>query len=636
MADNLARAEAEFEAGRFDGALEILKDLLAVPGDERPLMLLGRTLERINLKAEAIEPYLRAAQLGSNPRHALARAARLSLETGRDADAMTLAGDLRRRFPGDPDAAFVIASLALRQGNEALAHSVRNDLVESDDPDVLLFAINLIAHELLNERNLTLFAKLRAHFPQDPCIRMALLAYARDFCAYDILRAEEASLRADLAAGDYSALSGESPHYALMWLSDDRLIRLAANIGPIPAPSADSGRRRWAMPHQWSDRLRIGYVSSDFWDDHATMRLMQSVLMAHDRERFDITLYCATPENRLVFDRGNRQKWGRIVSIGKLDDASAANVIRRDGIDILVDLKGHTENSRSPLMNLPVAPVHVAWLGFPGSVINIDCDYVIGDHYVLPDSSKPFYHEKFCRLPDSYQPNDPFYRPLPPATPRNALGLPQDRFVFAAFHSQRKNSLESIGMWADVLRANPTSLLWLMCEGNSARRWTAEEFRRQGIKAGQLIFAPKTAYAGHIARAQAADLCLDSFPCNGHTTTSDMLWAGLPVATIRGSHFASRVSESLLNAIGVPELVAADRNGLVELCTGLVEDRERLASLRARIADNRFRSPLFDAERFCRHLEAAFSMMAARARKGLPPDHFDVPALPPRVQPFRA
>lgn len=633
--DSMARAQAAFDNGQYSDALELLNGIIASDPGEPALFLLARTLQSMGLIKEAIEAYQHVAQMAANPRPALAQAARLSLDAGLDGQAMSLALDLRQRYAKDPEAAYVLAKLGKASGNTALVQSVQNDLVESDDPVHLLYAIGLLTSVWNNDKNLKLFSKLRAIYPHDYFIRMALLGYAREFCDYDTLWREEEALRQEIDRGDYTALLGESPHYCLMWSRDERLNRMAVNIGQLTQAAPDSGPRRWAMPHSWGDRLRVGYVSSDLWDDHSTMRLFQSVLEQHDRSRFETTLYCSTPEKYIAMDGGNRVKWGRIVRIADMDDHAAAQAIRDDQIDILVDLKGHTENSRSGIMNLPVAPVHVQWLGFPGSCVNVDCDYVIGDRFVLPESSKPHYHEKFCRLPETYQPNDPVYRALAPAQPRHPFGLPADRFVFAAFHSQRKNSLECLSIWADVLRANPQSILWIMCDGIAARKSTAEEFRRLGVKAGQLLFAPKTDYKPHIARIQAADLGLDSFPYNGHTTTSDMLWAGVPVATFKGTNFASRVSESLLNAIGLPQLVAEDRSDYVRLCTQLVENREELRAIRRHIAENRFSAPLFDAERFCRHLESAFEIMASRAKAGLAPDHFDVPAMPPRVGSFR-
>lgn len=634
--DNLAEAHSAYEAGRYSDVLAILNGLVAEAPDNRPVLLLAETLLKLGMVGEAAEAFEHSAlRQATAPYPLLVRATSLYLDAGRLEKARMLAEQLHRHNPADPQPAYVLARIQGETAGPALPRSVISALIGSDEPDHLLLAVKLIGNETRNEQNLTLFGKLWRQFPDDPYIRMSLIGFAREFCDYPILEREEEALRSEIAAGNTAALAAETPHYNLMWCGDEALNRLATNVSGLTPPPPGAGSVRRAMPHRWSQKIRIGYLSNDFWDDHATMRLFQSVLTAHDPDRFDVTLFCYTPERFISFDSGSRKTWGRIVRIEALDDEQAIAKIREQGIDILVDLKGHTGGSRSRLMNAPIAPVHVQWLGFPGSCVHVDCDYVIGDRFVLPDSSKPHYHEKFCRLPESYQPNDPFSRAVPGPASRRAFGLPTDRFIFSAFNIQRKNSPEGIALWARVLAANPHALLWLMIDGTHARNATADFLRRAGVKSDQFIFAPKMPYAAHIARVPAADIGLDSFPYNGHTTTSDMLWAGLPVITRRGTNFASRVSQSLLNAIGLPELVATDDDNFVALCSELAVDPERTAMLKEKIAENRLRAPLFDSERFCRHLEISFTTMAERARDGLAPDHFDVPALPSRKEPFR-
>lgn len=630
--ERLIEARAAIEDGRYGEAVELAAAVIAATGDPEAIRVLADAFEKQGLKAEAAEVFEHLA--GREPaeaRRLLLRAAELHSESGRRDKALALVSQVRRDNPHDSAASALFATLTGLSARPKSVDDVTNEMIASDDPVKLRQAVQRIGDDLRDIRNLTLFGKLRRLFPDDPYIRATLCSFAREFCDYPTLEREEAALRAEIARGDLRGLAAEMPLTNLMWCADEALNRLAVNVSGLSPPPADAGARRHAMAHRWGERLRIGYLSSDLWDDHATMRLFQSVLTAHDPARFDVTLFCHTPERFVGFDRGQRARWGRIVRIEHMDDDRAKEAIRAEGIDILVDLKGHTGRSRSRLMNMPIAPVHVQWLGFPGSCVNVDCDYVIGDPIVLPDSSKPHYHEKFCRLPESYQPNDPVHRVLPEALSREEAGLPAGRFVFAAFNSQRKNSPECVALWARVLRASPEALFWLMVDGERARAATLSQFEKLGVAPDRILFAPKMAYPRHMARVQAADLVLDSFPYNGHTTTSDMLWAGLPVLTKRGTNFASRVSESLLNAIGLPELVARDDEDFVALAGALSRDPQRIAALEARIVENRSVAPLFNAERFCRHLETAFAMMAERAKAGLSPDHLDVPARPPEA-----
>lgn len=456
----------------------------------------------------------------------------------------------------------------------------------------------------------------------------------RDQLALEEIAVSDKLLMDGMASGAPAFFEVDDPYEHMLWCADEainsRQIRMAAGS----AFTAESRQQRRAMPHRYGDKIRVGYLSADYSDQHPTMRLFQSVLLGHDDSRFDIYLFCHTDPIALGVDQGLRQTYPNLHVIAEMDDAAARDYIRSFELDILVDLKGHTKDVRVDLINSGLAPIQVAYLGFPGSAYGIDCDYVISDPIVTPDSSKPFYHEKLCRLPECYQANDNLYRLLPPASSRVELGLPQDAFVLASFNVVRKISPATAQIWARIMHSIPNSILWILCEGNARQRHFIDFMARQGISQDRIYFAVHAPYELHIARLQAADLGLDTYPYNGHTTTSDKLWAGLPVITFKGSNFASRVSESLLTALGVPELVAPTPDDMVALAGSLVEDRQRLTAIRKTIADNRFLAPLFDTERFTRHLERAYDLMIEREKAGLEPDHIDVPALPPRQIPF--
>lgn len=604
----LLDAQTLYDNGQPQAAVEVLSGLIASHAGPEAAKLLGDALLKMQILDGAVQAYQFAAERSQEPERSdlLAQAAFVALDAN--------------PLPADPE--------QIKQYVAALAASPVTIHLQR--------AAEILLGDPRNPLVLSVLQKLRKLQPHDNYVRLTLLRLAREHCDYAILKEEEPLLRAELLAGQTDCLTEEPPHSSIMWEEDEALNRLAASIGSIAPITPQMPAQRRSQPHHWGDKIRIGYLSCDLWDDHATMRLFRSVLTAHDHTKFDVTLFCYTPEKLLGFDLGGRKDWGNIISIEAMNDDEAATTIRSKNIDILVDLKGHTRGTRSQLMNRPLAPVHVQWLGFPGTCIEVDCDYAIGDRFVLPASSAPHYHEKFCRLPECYQPNDPIHRPLPPAAKRTALGLPADRVIIAAFNAQRKNSLETMTLWAEVLKANPKALLWLMIDGNHARQSTAAHFKSLGVKQSQLLFAPKMAYAGHLARVQAADFAIDTFPCNGHTTTSDMLWAGLPVISKRGRNFAARVSESLLNAIGLPQLVAKDDAAFLELANALIQNPQKLADLKVHLIEQRFQSPLFDSERFCRHLERAYAMMVERAKAGQAPDHFDVPVLPARQGSFES
>ena len=453
----------------------------------------------------------------------------------------------------------------------------------------------------------------------------------------DEIEASDTWVRRGAEVGtDPAFLTMDDPYDHMLWCEQEEINSRQMKMAAGKPFTAESRRNRRALPHRFGDKIRVGYLSSDFADQHPTMRLFQGVLLGHDSSKFEIHLFCHTPEDIRAQDHGLRRTYPNLHDILAMDDATARDFIRSFDLDILVDLKGHTRDVRADLINSGLARIQVAYLGFPGSAYGIDCDYAISDPIVTPDRSKAFYHEKLCRLPETYQANDNLHRPLPPPASRAALGLPEDAFVLASFNMVRKITPQTARLWARLLKAIPGSVLWMLCSGKQRQANFTAFMAGCGIEPERLFFTVAESYIPHIARLQAADLGLDTHPYNGHTTTSDKLWAGLPVITFKGSNFASRVSESLLTALGVPQLVAETPDAMVDLAAELARDRATLAALRQRIAENRLHAPLFDTARFTQHLERAFEMMVEREKAGLEPDHIDVPALAPRLTSFRA
>lgn len=509
----------------------------------------------------------------------------------------------------------------------------------ADEPpkaELLELAFALYQKAQVHEKGVAAAGKLLAIKPDHETAAQYYRYQLHYLLMLDELEAANRRTLEGIELGDRQVLKRELLLNHIAWCGDERInakVPPPSNVMPFDVALREARRNR---PHDFHTPLRVGYLSADFSSYHATMILLRGIFDCHDKSRFETWLFCHTPQAMIANDDGFRAEYtDRIVPIGDLPDDEAAALIRSFDLDILVDLKGHTNGARLNLINKGLAPLQVGWLGFPGSAVGIDLDYIIGDHVVTPDVSKPYFHEKFCRLPESYQCNDAFHRQLPERRSRRDLGLPEDKFVFASFNTIRKLSPENFRAWAAILKAVPDSVLWAMCPAGVQEKNLRYYFEREGVGADRVLIAPGVSYSDHLARIPAADLGLDTFPCNGHTTTSDQLWAGLPVISLKGGSFSSRVSESLLNALGVPELVADDVAGYIKLAAELAVEPEKLAEIRNRILANRFSAPLFDTERFTRHLEAGYEMMVERARAGLEPDHLDVPALPPRGKPFR-
>ncbi|MGG7518191.1 glycosyl transferase [Allorhizobium undicola] len=487
-------------------------------------------------------------------------------------------------------------------------------------------------------RNADAFPYAAALIEMDPLDEKAMALYRHMLhrrLDIDEKRKSNATLRAALASGSEFAAQVENPLENLYWCGDETLNAAVRRFQGGASFTEESRQSRRSRPHRFHHPLRIGYLSADFSDIHATMILLQGVIDCHDPLRVDVRLFCITPEALRKADHDFRKRHeDKIVDLAGLSDEEAHRRIRAEEIDILVDLKGHTMDARPNIVNSGPAPIQVAYLGFPGSSHGIDCDYILTDAIVTPETSKPFYHEKFCLLPESYQCNDMLRRPLPIPLTRAQLGLPEDRFVFHSANAVQKISPETFDVWMRILMANPDSVLHLFCPDEDAGRQFLAAAEASGVAGNRVVFRRRSSYQDHLASMPAADLALDCFPWNGHTTTSELLWMGVPVLTRRGTNFASRVSESLLRAIGLPELVAGNENDFVNLACELVRNPEKLKEYRRRLQENRRMQPLFDTQRFARHLEKAYRMMVERAQAGLPPDHFAVPPEPPRTLPF--
>lgn len=379
----------------------------------------------------------------------------------------------------------------------------------------------------------------------------------------------------------------------------------------------------WRGERYAHDRIRIGYLSADF-HQHPTSQLMAGVLEHHDRTRFEVSAISVGPNDGSGMRRRIEAAFEHFIEAGAEGERRVAEMIREKEIDILVDLKGYTQGARTGVFAMRPAPVQVNYLGFPGTIGASFIDYIIADRHIIPQDHYGHYAEKVVWLPDSYQANDD--RRAMPERPalRSEYGLPEEAFVFCCFNDNYKITPEMFASWMRIMKAVDNSVLWLFEENPVA----ADNFRREasasGVSARRLIFARRLPNTEHLARQRCADLFLDTLPYNAHTTASDALWVGLPVLSLLGETFAGRVGASVLNAIGLPELVVTSLAQYEELAIKLATERTRLEALRTKLAHNRSTTALFDTARFTRALEAAYAATIERHRFGLAPDHIQI------------
>ncbi|WP_284262980.1 UDP-N-acetylglucosamine-peptide N-acetylglucosaminyltransferase [Bradyrhizobium iriomotense] len=372
-----------------------------------------------------------------------------------------------------------------------------------------------------------------------------------------------------------------------------------------------------------ASRLRVAYLSADF-RRHATAHLTAGLFEEHDRARFDVSAISYGPDDRSEMRDRLKAAFERFEDVSHLTDEDVVKLIRQLDIQVLVDLGGFTAFARPKILARRAAPIQVNYLGFPGTMGASYIDYVMADRIVIPEGEQKYYAEKVIYLPDSYQATDGRRPPLPNGPTRSDVGLADDAFVYCAFNRTSKITPPLFDAWMRLLTKTAGSVLWLLDGDPVARENLKREAVARGIAAERIVFAPHVPTDEHLARHQLADLFLDTLPYNAHTTASDALWAGLPVLTCLGTAFAGRVAASLLNAVGLPELVTRSLDEYESLALRIAHDSELRTALKSKLATHRSTWPLFDTVGMTRHVEKALDEMWRRHCAGEAPASFAV------------
>jgi predicted O-linked N-acetylglucosamine transferase (SPINDLY family) len=431
-------------------------------------------------------------------------------------------------------------------------------------------------------------------------------------CEWPVIAEWERASRKNLHGG-ISSLS-------LACLADDPMFQLARayhyaknSIGMPKAavrPQEMAARRD---PH----KLRIGYVSSDL-REHAVGFAMTDVMEQHDRDNFEIFAYYCGIKRTDATQQRIMKAVDRWVDISGLNDDQAAAKIASDGIDILVDLNGYTKDARTKVFARRPAPIAVNWFGFPGTMGTPYHHYIIADPTIIPANDEVYYSEKVMRLP-CYQPNDRKRTVAEQVSSRADIGLPENAFVFCSFNGVQKTTPRVFQRWMTILGRVPGSVLWLLGGADSANERLRKAAGEHGVAPERIVFAATMNNPAHLARYPLADLFLDSLPYGAHTTAADALWMDVPILTLPGRSFASRVCASVIHAAGIGELECPTPEAYVERAVELGHDREKLAAIKQRLAAGRDSCLLFDTPRLVSHLEDLYRQMWSDFRRGALP-----------------
>lgn len=512
------------------------------------------------------------------------------------------------------------AELRARQGDKQAAIALISDAIKAgaSQPQNYLALATWLAEIRRRDQALDVLEQSLTLFGDRPAELLGqLVVNQRHLCAWQHWHERVTALAERIRHTDRAILS---PFVALSipGLHSRELLKVAHHFVKRFQPWIE--RRHHLLPgnsQRASGRLRIGYLSSDF-HEHATAYLTAGVFERHDRERFEVFAYSWGPTDDNPMRQRLRAAFEHFTEIGPLSHLEAAQRIRNDGIDILIDLKGYTRSARTEIFALRPSPIQVNWLGYPGTMGAAFIDYILVDPVVVPETQAVDYDESLAYLPDTYAPVDNRLQSASYPT-RADVGLPAEGFVFCSFNNPYKITPEIFERWCNLLKAVPNSVLWLFAEREAVSRNLINEAGARNIPPERLIFAPKIPQAEHLARLKLADLCLDTLPYNAHTTASDALRALVPMVTCLGETFPGRVAASLLTAAGIPELITTNLDAYEERARFLATHPDELAAIRQQLAAAQDKAAYFNTTRFTRNLEAIYQRMWDRHLQGLAP-----------------
>lgn len=413
------------------------------------------------------------------------------------------------------------------------------------------------------------------------------------------------------------------PPFPLLALIDDPELQFlaATTWAKHETINSQSFRVEAAAPHQ--GKIRVGYFSADF-GFHPVAFLIAEIFELHNRDQFEIFGFSTGPNTGDPMRKRLENAFGQFIDVENLSDSKIAESARELGIDIAIDLTGFTQDGRTNIFALGAAAVQVNFLGYPGTLGASYMDYIIADPILIPNGSQAYYAEKIAYLPGSYQPNDRRRPRFTNRVSRSEAGLPEKGFVFCCFNNNFKITPRRFDLWAAILLQVEGSYLWLLEDNPLASNNLKNEIQKKGMDPNRLLFAPRVTHEDHLSRISAADLFLDTAPYNAHTTTSDALWVGLPVLSVAGKSFASRVAASLIFAAQLPELVVETDEAYVQLAVELAMSPDKLEGLRQRLLTSYENVPLFDSVQFTQNLEILYAEMHKKSQSKAPPSEISI------------
>ena len=363
-------------------------------------------------------------------------------------------------------------------------------------------------------------------------------------------------------------------------------------------------------------KLKIGYFSADF-RIHPISFLTAELFELHDRNKFEIYAFSFGPDTKDYMRKRLEKSFDQFIDVRDYSDKEIVRIARDTNIDIAIDLGGYTQDNRVNIFAERVAPVQASYLGFLGTMGVKFIDYIIADKLIIPENFQSYYDEKIAYIP-SYQVNDNKKIGSKKIYSKEMFGIDQNAFVYCCFNNNYKITPEIFTSWMRILSKIENSILFIYVDADLVLKNLRLEAEKLGVSGDRIIPADYLPNADFIERCKVADLFLDTFPYNAGTTASDALWAGLPILTIQGRSFSSRMAGSILSSMGLSEMIARSPSEYEDLAIKLASDKDLYTRIKKNLLENRISCALFDTKKFTTHLESVYEEMHKRSSLELP------------------
>jgi predicted O-linked N-acetylglucosamine transferase (SPINDLY family) len=609
---------AQVELNQFEDAIQSYEQASQISPDFADAYFnKGNALRKLKRHEEAVASHLIALRIIPNHFKAYCNLGVSLVELGRTKDAVECYNKAISINPNYAEAHYNLANVLkkLKRNQEAL---------QSFDRAI---SLNPYLFEAHSNRG-TLLAELKDWQAAIASFESALLIKPDIEFVFGLM------LHLKMKQCDWSELADMTSIYVEALASQKKIMPPFAALGLIDYPAlhllssniyTQANYSKSASYYKFTDlqpkeKIKIGYFSADF-HNHATTHLMAQLFELHDHNKFEVYGFSFGPN---ILDEVRAKVSKSFYKFFELSTASDIEIVilsRELGIDIAIDLKGHTQDARTGIFAEGVAPIQISYLGYPGTMGAEYIDYIIADRIVVPEETQAFYSEKIIYLPDCYQVNDSKRKISDKNFSKNQLRLPESGFVYCCFNNNYKITPEIFNCWMRILQNVEGSVLWLFEDNEIASQNLRREAEQRGVDSGRLIFAGRMSTEEHLARHKSADLFLDTYPYNAHTTASDSLWAELPLLTLAGESFASRVAASLLNALNLSELITFSISEYEALAIELARSPSKLKALKHKLSSAKLEKSLFNTEAFARNLERAYTAVYLRHVEGKEPDH---------------